>query len=238
MKELEKKDGQSDEAETTYKHSFYHLRKLFFPKVPLIVLLVLIFANLLFLNFQFARLSSISSTKPSSSKSLVESSTQVVGSAMCPATCILEIKKSTASAVVTTQTQTVGVASGASPKEYYISLGTGSGYTTSSTTWLSIPGASAYIDSASYPNIKTVTFEVSVSVPTGNEYVNVQLFNVTAGHPVWFSQVQFNSGGTSALLISKPMTLDTGNNLYQVQIQTQLQYTANILQSRVHVVTY
>lgn len=118
-------------------------------------------------------------------------------------------------------------------EEYYITLGTG---TNSSSTWADVGGASAYVDSSKYENIQTVTFEASVVIPTGNQTAYVQLYNATAKHPVWFSQVSLQ-GGEPQLLISQPIKLDPGPNLYQVQMMTQLKYPAVLTQSRLHIIT-
>ncbi len=118
--------------------------------------------------------------------------------------------------------------------EFFIPLGTG---TSTAATWTNVPGVQAYIDSTQYSNVKTVTFEASVVLPATPQIVSVQLYDVTNNHPVWFSQVTMQSSNTSQLLISSPITLSSGNNLYQVQMQTQLQAPANLVQSRVHIIT-
>ena len=82
--------------------------------------------------------------------------------------------------------------------------------------------------------MKSVVFEASVYIPTGNQTASVQLFNVTQQHPVWFSEVDM-SGGAPQFLVSRPIQLDSGNNLYQVQMQTQLQFPAQLTQSRLHI---
>lgn len=121
-----------------------------------------------------------------------------------------------------------------SGNEFFIPLGTG---TSTAATWTNVPGVQAYIDSTQYPNIQTVTFEASVVLPASLQIVSVQLYNMTANHPVWFSQVTLQSSNGTGMLISSPITLDPGNNLYQVQMQTQLQAPANLVQSRVHIIT-
>lgn len=142
------------------------------------------------------------------------------------------IYQATASQTLQQLSQTVQQ-SPSSVQEYYIQLGTGSNATS---TWANVGGAAAYIDSSNYGNIQTVTFEASVSIPTGNQIAYVQLYNATDQHPVWFSQVSIQ-GGTPQLLISQPITLDPGEKLYQVQMMTQLQYPAILTQSRVHIIS-
>lgn len=115
-------------------------------------------------------------------------------------------------------------------KEIFIPLGTGQN---SSSDWADISGAEVSIDSTKYPGIKQVIFEAAISVPTANETVWVRLFNATDGHPVWFSEM--NMGGASQFLTSQPIVLDTGDKTYQVQMKTQLQYPANLTESRIHI---
>ncbi len=134
-----------------------------------------------------------------------------------------------------TETQKTPVASGGTAvKEYFITFGSGS---SAADDWADVTGLSAYVDSTQYGRIKSVTFEASVFIPTGNERAYVRLFNATDKHPVWFSEVSLE-GGQSQLLISQPITLDPGNKLYQVQMKTSLKYQANLAQSRLRISVY
>lgn len=149
--------------------------------------------------------------------------TTAVVAAACPSGCLTAINKLAG----TTST-------GAVAKEYYVPLGTG---TSSSNDWTDVSGASASVDTAQYPRIKKVVFEATVSVPNGNQVAYVRLFNLTDKHPVWYSEQSMNTSGPT-LLISQPITLDKGNKTYQVQMKTQLQFPANLNQSRIHITTY
>lgn len=120
-------------------------------------------------------------------------------------------------------------------KEFYIPFGTGMNQTDE---WTDVPGLQAYIDRSAYSGIKKVTFEASIHVPTGNQTADVRLFNSTKDHAVWDSEMTFTGGGTPQLLISKPITLDSGNNLYKVQMKTQLKYPAYLDQARVRMVVH
>ncbi len=126
------------------------------------------------------------------------------------------------------QQQTNGV------QDFYISFGTGSSQTIG---WADVPGLQAYVNSALYPNIKTVTFEVGGYTPTGNQIVSVQLYNVTNNHLVANSTVSWTGGG-SQYVISNPITLDPGNTLYKIQMNTQVGSQAFINQAKVHLVLY
>lgn len=117
--------------------------------------------------------------------------------------------------------------------EYVVSFGSGINTTNS---WTNVPGAAAYIDQSLYPNITNVTFEAGVFIPTGNQTAYVRLFNQTVQHPVWFSDVSL-SGGAAQLLVSQPITLDPGNNLYQVQMMSSLGYQTNLANASVRIQT-
>jgi hypothetical protein len=126
----------------------------------------------------------------------------------------------------------LGVFDTTSGNELYVPLGTGMN---AGVDWTDVKGAAAYIDSRLYGNIKKVAFEASMSVPSGN--ASVRLYNATDKHPVWYSEMTLVGSGPD-LLISPSITLDNGNKLYQVQVKSQLGGVVNLLQSRVHVITY
>lgn len=150
----------------------------------------------------------------------------------CPNTCLTAIKTATASLkltqqVVNTNTTTQQVSSGAN--EYFVPFGSASfastvGYTT-------VPGLQATIDMSQYTNIQSVVFEISVG---GNGIIEAQLFDSTDNTVVQGSQVSMQ-GGNAQLLISPPLSLPSSKKVYQVQIQTQLNYPATINQARLHI---
>lgn len=154
----------------------------------------------------------------------------------CPQSCVREIYAATTSSkIISTQVPASNApVSSSSVKDFYISFGSGSN---ANDDWQNVSGLQAYIDSNSYGNIKQVIFEASLHIPTGNEIAYVRLFNVTDKHPVWFSEMSLD-GGEAKLLTSRPITLDPGNKLYQVQMKTQLKFTANLDQSRLHITVY
>ncbi len=154
---------------------------------------------------------------------------------VCSQSCLSAIYQATSSSQVSPKTNQTAPLTSTGVKEYFVPFG---GATMTAIDWQDAPGLQAYIDTANYSRIKSVTFEASVHVPTGNETANVRLFNVTDKHPVWFSEVFFNGGSNSQLLLSQPITLDPGNKLYKVQFKTQLQFPAVLDQSRLHIVIY
>lgn len=117
----------------------------------------------------------------------------------------------------------------AGAKELFIPIGQGG---SSGTDWTDISGAQVSIDSAKYTSIKQIVFETSIESPN-DQIVYVRLYNQTDNHPVWYSDVSTTTSTQS--LTSQPIQLDSGNKLYQVQMKTQLGYTATLTESRLHI---
>lgn len=140
----------------------------------------------------------------------------------CPSACIAKINQLAGKTIGTT-----------TAKEYYVPLGSG---TNTTSDWADVAGASATIDTTSYGRIRQATFEATIST-VGSQKMWVRLYNATDKHPVWFSEVSTVESGP-VLLTSDPITLDTGNKLYQVQVKTQLKAPTTLVQSRVRIVTY
>ncbi|MDP1721736.1 MAG: hypothetical protein Q8L37_00850 [Candidatus Gottesmanbacteria bacterium] len=120
-----------------------------------------------------------------------------------------------------------------SVKEYYISFGSGM---TQSNVWQDIPGVEAIIDTANYPAIKSVTFEVYLKIPTANGQVYAKLYNVTDKHDVWFSEV--SSEGPVLTKKEAAITLESGARTYRVMGLSTLKYDTNIQNARIRIVTY
>jgi len=190
-------------------------------RVGFFIILGLVFvliANIVFLNLvSFNNLKNVYLGVQSSKKTVFPTAIPTVTEAPTP-TIVSPIYKNPVN-------QTLG------PKEYFIAFGSGAN---ASDDWQDVPGAEAVIDFGNYQNVKEIKFEASVNVPTANEAVSVRLFNKTDQHPVWYSEVTMN-GGASSYLVSSPITYDSGSKTYQVQMKTQLKYTANLTQSRLHI---
>ncbi len=116
--------------------------------------------------------------------------------------------------------------------ESYVPLGTGK---TSNDQWEDIPGTEGYIDTASYPSIQKVYFEVNMYIPTKNGRVSARLYNVTDKHPVWNSEV--SSEKEVGSLLAAQINLDQGNKLYRVQMKTTLKYESILSFARVKIIT-
>lgn len=115
-------------------------------------------------------------------------------------------------------------------KEIFIPFGSG---TTQATSWTNVPGLTAQIDFGKYKNIKEVHFEATIGIPTQNQTASVQLFNVTDGHPVWYSPMTLTDGQFGS---SNPIVWDIGPKVYQVQMMTSLGFFTNLYQARLHII--
>lgn len=122
------------------------------------------------------------------------------------------------------------VYSGSEVKEVFIPFGSGTNMTSD---WANVPGLTAQIDFGKYKDIKEVHFEATVGIPTQNESASVQLFNVTDGHPVWYSPITLTDG---QFVSSNPIVYDAGPKVYQVEMKTSLQFLANLYQARLHII--
>ncbi len=208
---------------------------------PLAIVVIVVF---LILDLAFLNVKILSSGNPNlaifQTKTAQVSKTQNVSTQSadtCGDTCMAEINKAVSASVSVEKNTAVSQASytqaAAAGQEYFIPLGSG---VISSPTLTTINGMQATVDGGAYGSNYTATFEISVSIPTGNETANFQLYDATQNHPVWNSNVTFNSGGTPALLTAQ-ITLDPGMNTYVVQGSTQLTYPAYITQARIHIIT-
>lgn len=156
--------------------------------------------------------------------------------AACSPSCISLIEEATASMTLATPTPTKPTTVPAvknRQKEFYIPLGTGY---TESNQWTDVDGTDTTINPANYGKIVQVTFQASMHIPVANGTVYARLFNVTANHPVWFSEIGTGEGSTTTVS-SGNITLDQGDNLYRVQIQTSLQYPSYLDFSRIRILT-
>lgn len=156
---------------------------------------------------------------------------------LCPQTCISQIYEATTSVKIQEPISIPEVTptpqSSTTVKEFFVPFGSGS---SSAGDWEDIQGVQATLDTNNFPELKSVTFETTVRIPTGNEIAYIRLYNVTDKHPLWVSEISWEGGGTK--LITKTITLDSGNKAYQVQMKTSLKFQAIFDQARLHIITY
>lgn len=133
-------------------------------------------------------------------------------------------------AVPTVVPTSAPIYTGPQVKEIFIPFGSG---TTQATSWTNVPGLTAQIDFGKYSNIKEVHFEATIGIPTQNQTASIQLFNVTDGHPVWYSPMTLTDGQFGS---SNPIVWDSGPKTYQVQMMTSLGFFTNLYQARLHII--
>jgi hypothetical protein len=206
-------------------------------EVAFSIFALLVAVNLAYLDVLIIQL--LNKTKEASSTT-VQSAVIPPKDSSCPESCMAQFQNivtPSAQLSITTSVQKP-VAPSRTPastvREFFVPFGAGNG---SSTDWTDIAGLAATVDTANYSRLKSVVFEATIRIPTGNEIAYARLFNVTDQHPVWFSDVSLE-GGTAKLISSSPITLDTGSKTYQVQVKTSLDYPAYLDQARLHIITY
>ena len=219
-------------------------QKLLSFKLFISLIFIFIFINLIILDFKiFNKKSVLTNTVADDNKSQLVTQPIPTVSTLCPNSCITKINEATTSIKLSQpinnqsqqkDTGSIQVSASSGVKEFFIPFGSGSN---STDDWADISGLQVYVDSSQYSQIKSVVFEASIRIPTGNETAYVRLFNATDKHPVSFSEVSLE-GGTPQLLVSKPINLDSGKKLYQIQMKTSLKYTAILDQARLHITTY
>lgn len=154
----------------------------------------------------------------------------------CPAGCLRAISE--ASDAVLEQIPTVSppganvIVSQTGVKEFYIPLGSGS---TKSQDWVELAGVEAVVDSANFPNVKSVIFEASLRIPTANGRVYAKLYDVTAKHDVWYSEV-WAEGSTSYRAESANINLSSGRHLYRLMMKSTMGYEALLDSARIKII--
>ncbi|MEK9178213.1 MAG: hypothetical protein AAB801_00360 [Patescibacteria group bacterium] len=210
-----------------------------FLKALIFFFFAFLFGNILVLDLLFLKSpkKELTSDKSESAKVSVDSQNQT----LCPASCIARIEEATSSSGSSNKkaseeedAEDESTASSTKIRESLITLGTG---TNASTDYENVATTQVYIDPSKYGTIKSVKFEVSIAVPTANQFVYVRLYNITDKNPVWNSEL-YMSGGPSSFLESDPITLASGNKLYVVQMKSQLKHQTNLNQARLRIESY
>ncbi|MBP9820325.1 hypothetical protein KBC79_06360 [Candidatus Woesebacteria bacterium] len=99
-------------------------------------------------------------------------------------------------------------------KEYFVYLGTGS---TTGRDWTDLSGTTASIDLVQYGRVKSVVFEATLSIVSGE--VRARLKNLSSGLIFHASEVN-NNTSVSQWRQSIPFQLPSGINQYVVQIRS------------------
>jgi len=190
------------------------------------IIIFLFLGNLVFLNIKVVPPTSQPlSNQPAAGQS-IESQT-------CPPACLEKIFEATAEATkISPLPQKEVEVSQPAVKEYYIPLGSGS---TKSQDWIELPGIEAVIDSANFPNVKSIIFEATLRIPSANGKVYAKLYDITAKHDVWFSEV-WVEGSLGYRAESANISLSEGRHLYRLMMKSTMGYEAILDSARIKIV--
>jgi hypothetical protein len=168
--------------------------------------------------------------KPGSNQTIVSAESE---DSFCPSACTRIIEDNLTPAAPTLSPEpTIQSTSLNTPKEFYIPLGSGK---TMSRDFAELVGVEAVINTANYPRIKSVLFEVSMHLFPGNGRMTAKLFNITDRHDVWFSELSTDEG--QIVKKETPITLVNGEKLYRVMVQSTLGYEAIVDNARIRIIT-
>ena len=123
----------------------------------------------------------------------------------------------------------VQTVSGNSPKTQYVSLGAGE---TTSTEWVTIPGAEVTFNINDFGKVAAVYFEAQLQSASGKVYA--RLYDKNTG-PLLDSEVSHSAG--DAKLISAGVNISGGGRTIGVQLKSEIQQPVKILSSRLRIDT-
>lgn len=206
-------------------------------KIFLGIIIFLFLANLVLLNIKVFLKKEEATTPlptPGAEKpfSLQQPTSQPTGQT-CPAACLDEIYQATAEATkISPLPQKKTEVSQPTIKEFYIPLGSGS---TKSRDWEEMAGVEAVIDRANFPNVDSIILEATMRIPTANGRVYAKLYDVTAKHDIWFSEV-WVEGSTSYRAESANISLSEGRHLYRLMMKSTMGYEAILDSARLKII--
>jgi len=217
--------------------------------ILMIVLAILVFGNLVFLDIRYltqpqkslpTATELVPQTTSTDLSSLPDSS---VSSEVCGSNCqqLIDEKisqamatlsgKETAKETQTTEKTTTQKTS--QPQVIYIPLG-GGGATTSR-DWVDVGSAEVYLDVNDYPNLDKAYFEGFIKVKYGNGKAFARLYDVT--HSIGVQGSDIDSASENFTLVeSGSLNFWQGKNLYRVQIKSLNGYEASIDSGRIKII--
>ena len=123
----------------------------------------------------------------------------------------------------------VQTVSGASAKTQYVSLGAGE---TTSTEWVTIPGAEVTFNINDFGKVTAIYFEAQLHSASGRVYARLNDKNIG---PLLDSEVYHSAG--DAKLISARVNISGGGRTIGVQLKSEIQQPVKILSSRLRIDT-
>lgn len=127
---------------------------------------------------------------------------------------------------VVEKVQTVAIVG---PKTQYVSLGAGE---TTSTEWVTIPGAEVTFNINDFGKVTAVYFEAQLHSASGKVYA--RLYDKNAG-PLLDSEISHAAG--DAKLISAKVNISGGGRTIGVQLKSEIQQPVKVLSSRLRIDT-
>jgi hypothetical protein len=192
----------------------------------IITVLFLVAVNVVFLNIFII-------SKRTAPVAATTSSKEEIDKSVCDAKCQEEIVQQISSRIPTHEPTIHSIAKVEnSPKEFIITLGTGS---TISKDWIDIPGVEAEIDTRNYPPIDHVFFETYLSVPQAQGFAHAKLFNETDKHDVWFSEVSMEAD--KVVNKNVEVKLEPGKKIYRVMMKSTLGVESKLHNARIRIIT-
>ncbi len=116
-------------------------------------------------------------------------------------------------------------------KEFFVPLGGG---TTTSSNWVTLSGLETQVDSNNYNNIKSVFFEASLRLPTGNGRFYARLINISDNTPLEETVVYIE--GSQGQRREIQFSLRSGNKTYGVQIRSTLGFEGILDMARIKII--
>ncbi len=204
-----------------------------FLKIIFIVLGILVLGNLVFLDFVFVKQKKPELTNPAAilTSTLTPAPKPTTGNSVseCGQDCLTTIKQEVKKAVDEISiTQTTGTEGTVIPSPTpiraknpsFLYLPIGSSGSTSSTSWIDIPGTEFYFDLVDYSGLKAVRWEINLRSFLAGNNVSSRIYDVSNSRAVDGSELSTTSG-ISVLLRSGDLTIWRGNNLYRIQAKSE-----------------
>ena len=148
----------------------------------------------------------------------------------CPVSCVNLITMATISGKNTVYTVPTSSTVPTTAAEYFVPLGSGS--VSAGGDWTNVESAQATFDAGRYGNISQAYFEAFVRIENGT--VQARLLDSTT--PAIFFASQLSSTSKTSQLISKAITLPSGQKTYKVQMKSDL-FPGVLDQARIRIVT-
>lgn len=138
----------------------------------------------------------------------------------CGSECKSEIKKAVSDAIakVGAVPKTVIKKEIAEAKTSYVPLD--GPVSSTSTTWVDVPGVEVYLDLADFSKDAKVSWEASLKVAHANGTAYARLFDVTHGITVLGSEISTTDNSVYKTVTSGNLNLWAGRNLYRLQLKS------------------